>query len=226
MSDIRDFYKTVRASWHREIVDDLKICRAQAFQATRDSLPNRSDDKLSPDNWIGPLCEEVFHRWLDSKGLDHEWDHEPDRFDDVEFYRAPHNIDVKGMNQNADCEPLPHYACNVKKKQAEKRDSRVTAYCFSRFIKPTKEVIQFGMISRADFLDCADEGEQDEQVTGDFKVKTPVRFCKISDLTPTEEFLAGRTCVDCGHWNGFMDGQLCGPCWMARRAKAKGGARG
>jgi len=176
---------------------------------------------MTDETWVGPLAEEVFDRWLTAKKIEHEWDHDPDRFDDVEFYIAPRNVDVKCMNQNADCEPLPGYACAVKKAQAEKRDSRVTDYVFARYIVPNREVIILGGITRADFLDKAVEQPKDKRVTDDFKVSETLLEVYIRDLTETEELLAGRTCLDCGHWNGFMDGQVCGPCWMARRALAK-----
>lgn len=221
MSDIRDSDKLLAPSdWHREIVDDLKICRAQAFQARRDALPHH-DEGLTDETWIGPLAEEVFDRWLTARGIDHDWDHDPDRFDDVEFYIAPRNVDVKCMNQNADCEPLGTYACNVKKWQAEKPDSRVTDYVFARYIVPTREVIIFGGMTRAEFREKAVPQEKNKQVTDSFKVSETLLEVYIEDLTPTEELLAGRTCLGCGHWNGFMEGQLCGPCWMARRALAK-----
>ena len=218
MSDIRDFWKTIRVDWHREYVDDLKICRAQAFQATRDRQPH-SDSGLTDETWIGPLAEEVFDRWLTAKGIDHEWDHDPERYDDVEFYIPPEHVDVKCMNQNADCEPLPGYACNVKKIQAEKEDSTVTAYVFARYIVPTREVIIFGGMLRRDFLETAVPQPKDKQVTADMKVSEDLLEVYLKDLTPIEELLGGRRCLDCDHWNGFMDGQLCWPCWMARRAK-------
>lgn len=221
MSDIEDSDKRLAPSdWYRETVDDLKICRAQGFQARRDAQPH-SDDGLTDETWIGPLAEEVFDRWLTARGIDHDWDHDPDRFDDVEFYIAPRNVDVKCMNQNADCEPLGNYACNVKRRQALKRDSRVTDYVFARYIVPRKEVIIFGGMTRADFLDKAVPRDEHEKVTKDFEVSEDLLEVYIEDLTPTEELLAGRTCLGCGHWNGFMEGQLCGPCWMGRRALAK-----
>ena len=223
MSEIRDSDKKLRPSdWHRETIDDLKICAAQGFQARRDAQPY-SGDGLTDETWIGPLAEEVFDRWLTGKGIDHEWDHDPDRFDDVEFYIAPRHVDVKCMGQNADCEPLGTYACNVARRQAEKRDSLVTDYVFARYIVPRREVIIFGGMTRADFREKAVPRDEHEKVTKDFEVSEDLLEVYIEDLTPTEELLAGRTCLDCGHWNGFMEGQLCGPCWMARRARGATG---
>ena len=53
-------------------------------------------------------------------------------------------------------------------------------------------------------------------------VSEDLLWVPIKLLTPTEQYLDGKKCLDCNHWNGFMEGQLCGPCWMARRKAATG----
>jgi hypothetical protein len=228
MAKIETYFHTKGVDWHREIASDAMIAKAQAFQATRDRIQKsevgkRRDEAMTPETWIGPLAEEVFDRWLEARGIDREWDHEPGRYDEVEFYIAPHGIDVKCMNQSADCEPGLDYACNVKAYQVH--NPKVTAYVFSRFIVPTHEVIQFGMISKKDFLEA---DELQEQKKGDIikigggremTVSEDMFWVPISILTPTEIFLAGQKCLECNHWNGYMPGQLCGLCWMARRKK-------
>jgi hypothetical protein len=229
MVNVNTLWHTQGVDWHREIASDEMIAKAQAFQATRDAVQKseagrRRDEAMTRETWIGPLAEEVFDRWLEARGIDREWDHDPGRYDEVEFYIAPHGIDVKCMNQTADCEPLLDYACNVKAYQV--RNPKVTAYVFSRFIVPTHEVIQFGMISKRDFKDnCREQKKGDVIKIGggrEMTVSEDLLWIPIEELTPTAVFLAGQKCVDCNHWNGFMTGQLCGPCWMARRKAATG----
>lgn len=229
MAKIETYFHTKGVDWHREIATDKMICDAQAFQAQRDAIQKtwaskERDKRMTKETWIGPLAEEVFDRWLEARGLEREWDHDPGRFDEVEFYRSPHGIDVKCMNQSADCEPTLDYACNVKAYQVH--NPKVTCYLFSRYIVPTHEVIQFGMIEKKDFLTEAREQKKGDiiKIGGgrEMTVSEDMLWVPIKLLTPTEIFLAGQKCVACNHWNGFMDGQLCGPCWMARRKAATG----
>ena len=209
MSDLK------KADWHRQQVDDGAIVRAQAFQATRDTIASK--DRLTDETWAGPLAEEVFDRWLTDRGIDHEWDHDPHEFDRWDFYVPPWYIDVKCGN----CTSEPHldYACNLKKRQA--RNVAVSAYVHARYNSQLRELILFGAISKVDFLAEAmfrKKGEVLPQANGQsMTVKHDFYEQEISILTPLDAFLAGPECRLCGERPGYMDGQLCGGCWLGRR---------
>ncbi len=213
MADIGDYFHTDKKtgrSWIRVVVDEAAEARAKAFQAQRDKLGVTCD--ISERRWCGPLAEEVFHLWLEGQGIEHDWDHDPDHFDSWDIYQPPRYIDVKCCA--AASEPLLHYGCNVKKTQV--KNPNVTDYVFARYLWPEKEMIIMGGISKLGFMDePLDRKEGD--VVNQMTVKEPFWEQPIENLTDLEEFLAGPACVDCNHWNGYMEGQLCGRCYLARR---------
>lgn len=213
MADIGDYFHTDKKAgrvWHRAMVDEYAETRAKAFQAQRDKLGVTCD--ISDRRWCGPLAEEVFHQWLEARGIDHEWDHDPDHFDSWDIYIPPRYIDVKCIA--ATTEPLLHYGCNVKR--AQLKNPKVTDYVFARYLWPEKEMILLGGITKVDFKDEPLERKEGELVNS-MTVKEPFWEQPIERLTDLEQFVAGPACLDCDHWNGYMDGQLCGRCYMARR---------
>ncbi len=203
--------------WHREICNEEAEIRAKGFYAQQQKYGQRwniSNCDLSKRPWCGALAEEVLNGWLEDRIDWHEWGHDPDRFEKHDFYVPPWYIDSKCIA--ATTEPRLNYGCNVKKTQI--KNVAVNAFVFSRYLWPEKEMIILGAISKKDFREIAIEREKGD-IINQMTVEEPFLECSISDLTSLEEFLAGQPCLNCEHWNGYMDGQLCGPCWMeARRA--------
>jgi len=200
--------------WHRVIVTDADVRRAKMFRKSRDRSVG-SAGRLTDETWTGHLAEDVFADWLDSNEIPYERQNDPNKADPWDFKIGTWFVDVKCANTTV--EPQPDYGCNVQKRQHLAR-GEVNAYVHARFISDVNEVVLFGAISKAAFGEIAEERKVRDKVTQSFTVSGDMYECLISDLEDLEEFFVDRPCVwpDCGHWNGYMDGQLCGKHWLTK----------
>ncbi len=131
-------------------------------------------------------------------------------FDDYKF-------EVKGIGCNQ--QPAPHWEATVMDYQ---KNRKATHFIFNRIRNDFKVGWVLGFISKESFFEqarFAEKGTKNQNFTYDndrhcLEIRLLSSPDEMGDLLLRAD--DGPTpCKSCDHWNGYMDGQLCGICWLA-----------
>jgi len=126
-------------------------------------------------------------------------------------------FEVKGIGCNQ--EPEPHWEATSMDYQKNRKFSH---FIFCRVNNNFLEGWILGFISREDFYEqarFAEKGTKNQNFEYDndrhcIEIRLLSDPDKMDDLLDGSDKSAQAPCVNCGHWNGYMPGQVCGICWL------------